>query len=229
MTKLIEKREFDRVNGLAIDKYAKLQLIADMCRANTLTMVKIAGSGHIGSSFSAMDIVTWLYYSEINTVATGFDSPDRDIFFSSKGHDVPGLYSLMYALGVLGESEILNLRRLNGLDGHPHVSIPGCEVNGGSLGMGISKGKGMAVAKKLKKSAGHVYVMTGDGELQEGQNYEGLQTAASRGVNNITVIVDNNKVQSDKQVSEISDLHSLENKFYAFGWHVERCDGHDYS
>jgi transketolase len=226
--RLIPLEEFNRIRMAAIDTYEKMAIIADMCRANTLAAVKRAGSGHLGSSLSAMDIVVWLYCREMNTVSLGIDHPDRDIYFSSKGHDVPGLYAVLFSLGVISEEKILKLRRLGGLDGHPHVSIPGIEANSGSLGMGISKAKGMAFAKRLKGNKGRIFVLTGDGELQEGQIYEALQTAAHQGITNLTVIVDHNKVQSDKPVKEICNLGDLKAKFRAFGWHVARCDGHDF-
>lgn len=98
MLSLIPQQEFERIKQTNLPDYEKLSLIADMCRANALTAVKIAGSGHLGSSLSAMDIVVYLYYKEMNTVELGFDHPDRDIYFSSKGHDVPGLYSVLYSL-----------------------------------------------------------------------------------------------------------------------------------
>ena len=226
--KLIRVEEFNRVRKASIDKYEKLKLIADMCRANTLVEVKRAGSGHLGSSFSAMDIVAWMYYEEMNTLKVGFDSPDRDIYFSSKGHDVPGLYAVLHSLGEIPDHMLMSLRRLNGLNGHPDISNRGMEANSGSLGMGISKGRGMVWAKKYNNNGGHVFVMTGDGELQEGQNYEALHVTAHHKVDNLTVIVDNNKVQSDKPVAEIIDLGNLEEKFKAFGWHVIRIDGHDF-
>jgi len=225
---LIPELEFKRIWESRIDRYDKLSLLADMCRANALTAVKRAGSGHLGSSFSAMDIVVWLYYVEMNTTKVGFDSPHRDIYFSSKGHDVPGLYSVLFSLGVLSEEKILKLRRLGGLDGHPDVGVRGIEANSGSLGMGISKAKGIAWAKQKLGYSGRVFVMTGDGELQEGQCFEAFQTAVHQRVNRLTVIVDHNKVQSDKQVREIVDLGDLEDKFRAFGWHVARCNGHDF-
>ena len=226
--KLIPYEEFQRVRNAQIDKYQKLALIADMNRANTLAEVKRAGSGHLGSSFSAMDIVTWLYCEEMNILKVGLDNPNRDVYFSSKGHDVPGLYATLYSLGVLPEEKLVRLRRLGGLDGHPDVNIPGIEANSGSLGMGISKGRGMAWAKKHFGNGGQVYVLTGDGEWQEGQNYEALQSAVHQKIDNLTVIVDDNKVQSDKLVDEILSLGDLESKYRAFGWHVQRIDGHDY-
>ena len=226
---LIPVQAFQRVREAAIDKCDKLALIADMCRANALASVKRAGSGHLGSSFSSLDIVTMLYYAEMNTVELGIKHPDRDIYFSSKGHDVPGLYAVLFSLGLLPKDKFLRLRRLGGTCGHPDVSTPGIEANSGSLGMGISKAKGMAFAKRLRGHQGRIFVMTGDGELQEGQIYEALQTAVHQGITNLNVIVDHNKVQSDKPVSEITNLGDLENKFRAFGWHVARCNGHDFS
>jgi transketolase len=199
-----------------------------MCRVNVLAMVKNAGSGHLGSSLSSMDIVTWLFYKELNTVEVGFNSPERDIYFSSKGHDVPGLYSVLFSLGIISEEQILRLRRIGGLDGHPDVGIIGIEANTGSLGMGISKGKGMAWAKKKLNLKGEIYVMTGDGEFQEGQNFEALQTCIQQKITNLTVIMDHNKVQSDRPVENIISLRDLEVKIRSFGWHVVRINGHDF-
>jgi len=225
---LVPVEEFQRVRQAPVDKYDKLALLADMCRANALASVKRAGSGHLGSSFSAMDIVVWLYYEEMNTAKLGIKHLDRDIYFSSKGHDCPGLYAVLFSLGILTKDKFIRLRRLGGTCGHPDVSTPGIEANSGSLGMGISKAKGMAFAKRLRGQQGRVFVMTGDGELQEGQIYEALQTAVHQGITNLNVIVDHNKVQSDKPVSEITDLGNLEAKFRAFGWQVARCNGHDF-
>jgi transketolase len=219
---LIPTGEFDRVDR------ADLSLIADMCRANALTAVKRAGSGHLGSSFSALDLVIHLLWRELNTVELGFDHPDRDIFFSSKGHDVPGLYAALHALGVIPSERLLRLRRLGGLDGHPDVGIPGIEANSGSLGMGLSKGRGLAWGKSFLGRGGRVVVMTGDGELQEGQNWEALAAAAHQRVGNLWAIVDRNELQSDRPTEEILALGELEAKLGTFGWHVEACDGHDH-
>lgn len=226
--KLIPRQEFERVQQAPLEENARLALVADMCRANTLAMVKRAGSGHLGSSLSAMDIVVLLYLHRMNTRKVGIHSADRDVYFSSKGHDVPGLYSVLYLSGVIPEERYIRLRRFGGLDGHPDIGVPGIEANSGSLGMGISKGKGIALAKRLGGHGGRAYVMTGDGELQEGQNFEALQSAVQQHVDRLTVIVDHNKVQSDKPVGEIVDLGNLDEKFRAFGWHVARCDGHDF-
>ncbi|MCK6604490.1 MAG: thiamine pyrophosphate-dependent enzyme [Ignavibacteriaceae bacterium] len=226
--RLIQKSEFDKVRNAKGDKYKKLQLFSDMCRFNTLVMVKKAGSGHLGSSLSAADIVTYLYLERLNIFEKGLDSPDRDIYFSSKGHDVPGLYSLFYALGILPEEKALMLRRLGGVDGHPEVRIPGVESSTGSLGMGIAKGKGMAWAKTYAGNGGHVYVLTGDGEFQEGQIWESLQVTAHQKVCNITVIMDHNKYQTDMLVKDVNNIEDLTEKITAFGWHVVRINGHDF-
>ncbi|MCW5943419.1 MAG: hypothetical protein KIS66_14400 [Fimbriimonadaceae bacterium] len=223
----IPKSEFDRFRSLPLDEPTRLKLIADGCRLNALSAVKRAGSGHLGSSLSAMDVVVRLYEAEMNTVRVGIASPDRDVYFSSKGHDVPGLYAVLFSHGIVPLDRFLRLRRMNGLDGHPDVGVPGIEANSGSLGMGISKGRGIAWAKTAQGNGGRVFVMIGDGELQEGQNYEALRTTVNQGVHNLTVLVDHNKVQSDKPVEEIGDLGDLERKFAAFGWHVTRCDGND--
>lgn len=226
---LIPKKEIDRILDSVEDRHLRLSLTADICRANALATVKRAGSGHLGSSFSSLDIITFLYFDYLNVRELGVDHPDRDVYFSSKGHDVPGQYAVLYALGVIPESQFLRLRRLGGTYGHPDVSIPGIEANTGSLGMGISKARGIAVAKQIQKRSGRVLVMTGDGELQEGQIYEALQTTVHQNVSNVTVIVDHNKVQSDREVKEIVDLGDMEKKFTDFGWYVRRCDGHDFS
>jgi transketolase len=225
---LIKKSEFDKVKSSDENWAEKMQLYADMCRYNTLVAVKKAGSGHLGSSLSAMDIITYLYLNELNVLEVGLNSADRDIYFSSKGHDVPGLYSLFYTLGIIPEEKLLALRRLNGLDGHPEVRIPGIEASTGSLGMGISKGKGFAWAKNYKNKSGHVYVLTGDGEFQEGQIYESLQATAHQKITNITAIMDHNKYQTDMLVHDVNNIEDVVQKVSSFGWHVERIDGHNY-
>jgi transketolase len=219
---LIPRAEFQRAGD-------DLALVADMCRANALTAVKRAGSGHLGSSFSALDIVVHLLWRELNVAQVGWEHPDRDVFFSSKGHDVPGLYAALHAHGVIPAERLLRLRRLGGLDGHPDVGVPGIEANSGSLGMGISKGRGIAWGKRFLGRGGRVVVMTGDGELQEGQNWEALASAAHQRVGNLWAIVDRNQLQSDMRTEEILALGDLESKLRSFGWHVTACDGHDHA
>jgi transketolase len=219
--RLISQEEYARAGD-------DLTLVADMCRLNALVAVKRAGSGHLGSSFSALDIVVHLLWRELNVAQVGWDDPERDIFFSSKGHDVPGLYAALHALGVIPSERLLRLRRLGGLDGHPDLGIPGIEANSGSLGMGLSKGRGMAWGKQFLGRGGRVVVMTGDGELQEGQNWEAFAAAVHQRVGNLWAIVDRNTLQSDKPTEEILALGDLAAKLRAFGWHVETCDGHDH-
>ncbi|HEX5027972.1 MAG TPA: transketolase C-terminal domain-containing protein [Gaiellaceae bacterium] len=225
---LAPKAELDRIRESDLPPDERLALLADVCRLNALVAVKRAGSGHLGSTFSAMEIVALLLFEELNTATIGWDSSDRDVYFSSKGHDVPGLYSVLFALGAIPAERLLKLRKLGGLDGHPDVGVPGIEANSGSLGMGISKGRGIAWAKRHLGRGGRVVVMVGDGELQEGQNYEGLQAAAHEGLSGLTVVVDRNELQSDKPTDEIVSLGELEARFRAFGWHVATCDGHSF-
>jgi transketolase len=226
---LIPKSELDRVRRADFDRDARLALLADMCRANALVAVKRAGSGHLGSSFSALDLAVHLLYEELNVADVGFESADRDVFFSSKGHDVPGLYAALVGLGAVSSEQLLRLRRLGGLDGHPDIGIAGVEANSGSLGMGISKGRGIAWAKRHLGRGGLVVVMTGDGELQEGQNWEALQAAAQERLGRLWIVVDRNELQSDKPTEEILALGDLEAKLGAFGWQVRTCDGHDHA
>jgi transketolase len=226
--KLVPRGEFERVRMADAPRDERLALLGDMARANALTAVKRAGSGHLGSSFSAMDIVVHLFEEELSTVQLGWDHPDRDIYFSSKGHDVPGLYAVLHSLGVIPTERLLRLRRLGGLDGHPDVGVPGIEANSGSLGMGISKGRGMAWAKQFLGRGGRVVVMVGDGELQEGQNWEALQAGAHQAVGNLIVVVDRNELQSDKPTDEILGLGDLEDKLHRFGWYADSCDGHSH-
>jgi transketolase len=224
---LIPADEFQRVIAADLQKNSKLAIIADMCRANALSAVKRAKSGHLGSTLSAMDIVVRLYYEEMNVVSLGMDNVDRDIYFSSKGHDVPGQYSVLFSLGIIPQDKLMRLRRLEGLDGHPDIRIPGIEANSGSLGMGISKAKGMAWGKKKAGRKGRLFVLTGDGEFQEGQNYEALQSVRHHNICDLTVIIDHNKLQSDKPVNEIISLGNLEDQLASFGWYVTRCDGNN--
>lgn len=220
-------KEFERVRLLPVGPVEKTTLFAALCRINTLYMIARAGSGHIGSSFSSMDIMSWLQLNELRTAAPNDTNGPNDIFFSSKGHDAPGLYNTWIGLGKLDFDLIHQLRRLNGLPGHPDVSTPNVVTNTGSLGMGVSKAKGMIFANRLQKKTGNMYVLTGDGELQEGQFWESLISAANHKLHELTVIIDHNKLQSDTLVSKVSDLGDLEAKLAAFGWHVSRCDGNN--
>lgn len=214
---LLAFKELLKVDASPIEKTA---LFAQMARFNALYMISCAGSGHLGSSFSSLDIVSWLYLNVLEP---------EDRYFSSKGHDSPGLYAIQTALGILPFEKIHALRRLGGLPGHPDVNTPGAYTNTGSLGMGVSKAKGFLFADDLLRIAkGRIFVLTGDGELQEGQFWESLVTASRLRNGRLTVIVDHNKIQSDAHVSVVSDLGDLSEKFEAFGWDVVRCDGHNF-
>jgi transketolase len=211
--------ELERVRRLDADPHTRAALFATLCRINTLYMIKKAGSGHVGTSFSCMDVLSWLFLEEMDHTV--------DRYFSSKGHDAPALYSVLIGMGMLDFDNIHSLRRLGGLPGHPDVSVPHMVTNTGSLGMGISKAKGMVLANRIQGKRGRIFVLTGDGELQEGQLWESLISASNLGLGEITAIVDHNKIQSDTWVSQTSDLGDIEAKFQAFGWEVGRCDGND--
>jgi Transketolase, N-terminal subunit len=217
--------EIHRVRGSIADPLDRAAITGDICRLNTLYMIMNAGSGHIGSSFSSTDIITWLWTEELRD--PNGPAPGSDVYFSSKGHDAPALYALLIALGKLDASLLHRLRRFGGLPGHPDVETPYIAANTGSLGMGISKAYGMARAHRYLGTGGRIVVMTGDGELQEGQIWESLQPTANERLAEITVVVDHNKFQSDTAVAAVSDLGPIEEKFRAFGWHVRRADGHD--
>ena len=217
--------EFARLRGADVSPVDRVRAFAALARINALYMIAGAWSGHIGTSFSSLEIMSWLFLNELRDLDKG--PADADIFFSSKGHDAPALYSVLIGLELLPADKLHQLRRLHGLPGHPHVETPFVQANTGSLGMGISKAKGMALANRAAGIERRIFVLTGDGELQEGQLWESLGSAANRGLTEIVAIVDHNKIQSDTWVDEVSRLGDIEAKFAAFGWHVIRCDGHD--
>ena len=215
--------EFRRVLGTTASPVAKAEAFAALARINALYMIAGAWSGHIGTSFSSLELMSWIFLNELRDLDKGPDA--CDIFFSSKGHDAPALYAVLIGLGLLPEEKLHQLRRLGGLPGHPHVETPYIQANTGSLGMGISKAKGMALAGRALGKPRRIFVLTGDGELQEGQFWESLQPTANLALGEITVIVDHNKFQSDTAVAAVSDLGPLEEKFRTFGWEVRRGDG----
>src|SRR2546422_3954375 len=214
-----------RVRREVDDAIVRAEILADICRINALYMIMNAGSGHIGSSFSSMDLITWLWTEVLAGANSG--APGCDTYFSSKGHDAPALYALLLALEKLDADLIHRRGRLGGLPGHPDVETPFIAANTGSLGMGIAKAYGMARAQRFAGRRGRIVVMTGDGELQEGQIWESLQPVANEQLGEITVVVDHNKYQSDSTVAAVSDLGAIEDKFRAFGWAVRRVNGHD--
>ena len=215
-----DKKHFDTILNSNIPKLELSRIISTMCRVNILYMIANAGSGHIGTSFSSIDVITWLHLNILSK---------NDILFSSKGHDVPAFYSLLTVLGDLDFNFLHEFRKYNGLPGHPDVKIDGFFTNTGSLGMGISKAKGFLKAFDLKNdNKSRVYTVLGDGELQEGQNWESLINVKYVGTDRLFLIIDNNKVQSDKLTSETSDLGDLKLKFESFNCNVIECDGNSF-
>lgn len=215
----VDLPDLERIRAAKGDPAERAAAFADACRINVLYMIARAGSGHVGTSFSCIDVLAWLHLEVLR---------DADRYFSSKGHDAPALYAVLTGLGRLPFDGIHELRRLGGLPGHPDVRVtPEVVTSTGSLGMGVSKAKGFVLADRLAGRTGHVYVLTGDGELQEGQFWESLGSAANRGLGEITAIVDRNKVQSDTWVEDVSDLGPLADKVAAFGWAVASCPGND--
>ena len=210
--------ELEAIRALA-DPVARAAAFADASRINALSSIMEAGSGHIGTSFSVLDLLSWLHLS----VLTGDDA-----CFSSKGHDAPATYAVLAGTGKLDFALLHRLRRLGGLPGHPDIAaVPATVTNTGSLGMGVAKAKGLARAARIAGRRRRVFVITGDGELQEGQFWESLGQAANERFGELTVIVDHNKLQSDTWVECVSDLGDLEAKAAAFGWAAARCDGND--
>jgi transketolase len=211
--------ELARVREAIADPVARAAAFADACRINALSSIMEAGSGHIGTSFSVLDLLAWVHLE----VLAG-----DDVCFSSKGHDAPAVYAVLAGTGKLEFDLLHRLRRLDGLPGHPDIhAVPAVHTNTGSLGMGVSKAKGIARAARLQGRRRRVFVITGDGELQEGQFWESLGQAANEGFGELCVIVDHNKIQSDTWVEHVSGLRDLEAKVRAFGWAVARCDGND--
>lgn len=198
----------------------KFKILSLILRFNILYMIKKAGSGHIGTSFSSIDFMLY-FFMHLN--------PQKNIFFSSKGHDSPALYNTMIAFKQLNKKFLHSLRRIDGLPGHPDISISKIITNTGSLGMGISKAKGMILADRINKIKRKYFVMLGDGELQEGQIWESSINVGKENFPELYILIDNNKIQSDTYVKNVSDIGDLKKKFVSFGYHYEECDGNSFS
>ncbi|MBQ6516864.1 transketolase [bacterium] len=211
----------------------ELKEFATEARRCILKMIHNAKSGHTGGSLSGVDILTVLYNKCMFVPKEWKDSPDfekRDRFILSKGHASPLLYSMLALKGFFPKDELMTFRLLGSrLQGHPCCrALPGIEVSTGSLGQGLSIGCGMAIGLKLNKSDSRVYVLTGDGELQEGSVWEAFMQGAHRNLNNLTVIIDRNRLQIDGCTEDVMSLDPLNEKVKAFGWNVIEIDGHDY-
>ena len=221
------KSAFEKVKNLSLDEISKLKIISEMIRYNTLTEIMIANSGHLGASLSLIEALTLLYYKVMKINPENPLAEDRDIFILSKGHAASALYAILASLGYFSEDLLYKFRRLEGLEGHAEVVTPGIEANTGSLGMGISKAKGHAWAQKYKNLKNKVFVMCGDGELQEGQNWEVLQSAPAFKLGNLVLLIDKNEVQTDKKVNDLLLMPPIKEKLISFGWQVFEVNGHD--
>ena len=198
-------------------------------RKGVIVGTHAAKSGHPGGSLSAADIFTYLFFEELNIDPANPDKPDRDRFVLSKGHTAPGYYAALANRGFFPVKDLETLRHTGSyLQGHPDKKhIPGVDMSSGSLGQGISAAVGMALSAKLSGDSYRVYTLLGDGEIQEGQVWEASMFAASRKLDNLTVIVDNNNLQIDGSVDQVCSPYPIDEKFKAFGFHVICIDGND--
>ena len=210
----------------------KLELMktANEIRKGIVTSLHSAKAGHPGGSLSATEIFTYLYFEEMNVDPKDPKKADRDRFVLSKGHTAPGLYSTLAQKGFFPKEDLVTLRHTGSyLQGHPDMKhIPGVDMSSGSLGQGISAAVGMAIAGKLDNADYRVYTLLGDGEIQEGQVWEASMLAAHRKLDNLVVIVDNNNLQIDGEITEVNSPYPIDKKFEAFNFHVINIDGNDF-
>lgn len=212
------------------NNYAELAEKARRIRINALKAIHAAKSGHPGGSLSSADILATLYFGELNIDPKNPKMANRDKFVLSKGHAVPALYAALGERGFYEVNEMMTLRQVGSkFQGHPNMSkVPGIEMSTGSLGQGFSAAVGMAIAGKIDKNPGRVYVLTGDGELQEGIVWEAAMQAAHRKLDNVVAIVDLNGLQIDGKVSDVKCVCPVDEKFRSFGWNVINVDGHNF-
>ena len=213
---------------------ARLEAIARACRVRIIRMLTHAGSGHPGGSLSVIDLLVAIMFGRLRHDPSRPDWPERDRIVLSKGHAVPALYCAMAAAGYFSEDALLTLRKLGSpLQGHPdRLALSGIEAATGSLGQGLSVALGLALGAKLAGWPSRVYCVLGDGEIQEGQVWEAAMSAPKLGqpdhpVDNLTVIVDYNRIQLDDFCARVLDLEPVVAKWQAFGWPVIEIDGHD--
>lgn len=208
----------------------ELQELTRKLRVDILNMIYEAQSGHPGSSFSCIDILTCLWSVVMRHDPKNPDWPERDRFVLSKGHGAPALYAVLMHEGYIPREEIHTLRQVHSnLQGHPASKyVNGVDISTGSLGQGLSAAIGMALGLRLNKSPAHVYCLIGDGEAQEGQIWEAALSAAGHQVDNLTVFCDRNKLQIDGCTENIKPLGDIAGKFGAFGWNTLEIDGHDF-
>ncbi|MFH1737192.1 MAG: transketolase [Actinomycetota bacterium] len=198
-------------------------------RRHCLEMIGRAKSGHPGGSLSAADVVAVLYFHHLKHDPKNPKKPDRDRFVLSKGHAAPVLYAALAEAGYFPVADLKTLRQLkSNLEGHPDMNrVPGVEITSGSLGQGLSAGNGMALAGRIDGLPYNVYVLLGDGEVQEGMVWEAAMFGAHHNLDRVTAIIDYNNLQIDGFVSDILEVQPLAAKWEAFGWRVFEVDGHD--
>ena len=208
----------------------ELSKIANEVRKGIVKSTHSAKSGHPGGSLSAADIITYLYFEEMNVDPKNPRWSDRDRFVLSKGHVAPALYATLAEKGFFPKEDLLTLRHVGSyLQGHPDMKgIPGIDMSSGSLGQGVSVAAGMAVAAKLDNKDYRVYALTGDGEIEEGQIWEAAMFAGFRKLDNLVVIVDNNNLQIDGTIEEVCSPYPIDKKFEAFNFHTIVIDGNDF-
>ncbi len=213
---------------------ARLESIARECRVQIIRMLTHAGSGHPGGSLSVIDLVVSIMFGRMRHDPKRPDWPERDRLILSKGHAVPAMYAAMARAGYVPEERLITLRKLGSpLQGHPdRMALPGIEAATGSLGQGLSISLGMALGFRLGGKPNRVYCILGDGEIQEGQVWEAAMEGPKlgqpgHGLGNLTVILDENRIQLDDFVAKILDLEPVVQKWQAFGWPVIEIDGHD--
>jgi len=203
--------------------------LAHNVRRDIIAMTSKAGSGHYMSSLSCVEILVALYFGILRYDPSNPAWPDRDRFVLSKGHAAPALYSVLARAGFFSVDELSTLRQIGSrLQGHPVAhQLPGLDASSGSLGQGLSTGVGMALSARLDRKDFRVFVLLGDGELQEGQIWEAIMAAARFGLGNLTAIIDRNEYQATGKVSEIMPVADLEGALRSFGWEVQSVNGHD--
>lgn len=208
----------------------ELQVIAKELRKNIVEMIYRAKSGHPGGSLSIADILSVLYWKEMNVDPINPKSENRDRLVLSKGHAAPALYAALIEKGYVSKDLIPTLRKWHSpLQGHPDMKkLNGVEMSTGSLGQGLSVGNGMALSSKIFKNDYRVYVILGDGELQEGQVWEAVMTSAHYKLDNLVAIIDYNNLQIDGKVSDVMGVLPITDKFKSFNWNVIEIDGHSY-
>ncbi len=207
---------------------SELQKIAMRVREHILRM-STNGGCFTGASLSCADILVYLYANHLNISPESITNPERDYLFLSKGHDVPALYGTFVELGFIEEQRLENHLKTNDhIYWHPNTNIPGIEFHSGSLGHLLSVAMGVAYDCKLRRLHNRVYVILGDGELNEGSIWEGLLVASAKKLNNLIIIVDRNRFQANVATEELIPIEPLERKFEAFGWSVVTCNGHSF-